>query len=146
MLKGLLGQSLGTATIVALQPKVKTIILTSSVSRPKQSLARLFGEGYNPNGISRRVKSSGDIIYVKSDFWSDFDKYDLPRLIKNINCPILLIHGEADEKVSVSEMELYYENANEPKKKIVIPEADHGFKQHREQLYKLVTDWFLKYL
>jgi dipeptidyl aminopeptidase/acylaminoacyl peptidase len=43
-------------------------------------------------------------------------------------------------------MEAYFKNANEPKEKTIIEGADHGMKPHRNKMYKIVLDWFKKYL
>jgi len=143
---GILGQSFGTATTITLEPKVKCLIMMGSVAHPKETLIELFGEGYNPDGISTRIKSNGTITKVKPQFWKDFDNHKLLDSIKNIHCPILFIHGEKDDKVPLSEMEAYFKNANEPKEKIIIEGADHGLRPHRDKMYKIVVDWFKKYL
>ena len=143
---GILGQSFGTAITISLEPKVKCLIMTSSISHPKEILIKLFGDGYNSNGISTGIRSNGAITKVKPQFWKDFDNYKLLDSIKNIHSPILFIHGEKDNKVPVFEMEAYFNNANEPKEKIIIDGADHGLRPHREKMYKIVVDWFKKYL
>jgi len=143
---GILGQSFGTATTITLNPQVKCLVMMGSTSHPKETLIKLFGDGYNPNGISTRVKSNEIISEVKPQFWKDFGNHRLLKSIKNIHCPILFIHGEKDDKVPLSEMEAYFKNANEPKEKIIIEGADHGLRPHRRKMYKIVVDWFKKYL
>lgn len=143
---GILGQSFGTATTITLEPKVKCLIMMGSTSHPKETLIKLFGEGYNPDSISTRVKPSGVITKLKPQFWKDFDNHKLLDSIQKIYCPILFIHGEKDDKVPLYEMEAYFNNANEPKEKIIIEGADHGLRPHRDKMYKIVVDWFKKYL
>lgn len=143
---GILGQSFGTATTITLKPRVKCLIMTGSVSGPKESLIRLFGDGYNPDGISSRSRSNGRITRVKPQFWQDFDNHNLLKSIKEIHCPILFIHGSEDDKCPISEMEAYFENANEPKEKVIIEGADHGMRPYREKMYQIVVNWFKKHL
>ncbi|MBN2367429.1 alpha/beta hydrolase [Candidatus Woesearchaeota archaeon] len=143
---GILGQSFGTPTTVTLAPKVKAIVLMGSTSHPKEILIKLFGNGYNPDGISVRTKSNGQITHMGPQFWKDFDNHKLLESIKKIHCPILFIHGEQDDKVPISEMEAYYQNANPPKEKIIIKGADHGLRPHRDEMYEIVSDWFKKQL
>ncbi len=143
---GILGQSFGTATTITLEPKAKCLVMMGSTSHPKETLIKLFGDGYNPDGISTRVKSNGTITKVKPQFWKDFDNHDLLASIKKIHSPILFIHGEKDDKVPLSEMKAYFDNANEPKEKIIIEGADHGLRPHRDKMYKIVVDWFKKHL
>ncbi len=143
---GILGQSFGTATVITLEPDVKCLVMMGSVAHPKESLIKLFGDGYNPDGISTRVRSNGTITKVKPQFWEDFKNHELLESIKKIHAPMLFIHGEKDDKVSLSEMETYFENTDEPKEKIIIEGADHGLRPCRDKMYKIVVDWFKKYL
>lgn len=143
---GILAQSTGTAVTVALAPKVNCIILSGSISHYKEVMAKIFGSGYNPTGISARTKANGTITKIGPQFWEDMENYNLLESVKKIHCPILFIHGAEDEKVPVSEMEAYFESANEPKKKIIIEGSSHNFELNREELYKNAVSWFKKYL
>jgi len=144
---GILAQSFGTAVTVALKPKVKTVILMGSVAHPQLVLGEPFKwEILDKNGTSKKVKSNGEIIFIKSQFWKDMDNYDLLKSISKINCPILFIHGSLDDRMPLSEMESYFKNANEPKEKIIIEGADHGLRPHRTKMYKIAVDWFKKHL
>ena len=143
---GILAQSFGTSTTIILEPKVKCLVMMGSVLYPKETLIKLFGNGYNPNGISIKTKSNGKIIKIRPQFWKDFKKHNLLELIKRIHCPILFIHGSEDNNISVSGMEIYFKNANKPKEKVIIKGADHGLRPHREKMHKIVNNWFKKYL
>lgn len=143
---GILGQSMGTSAIITLEPKVKCLVLMGATPYPKKALMKLFGEGYNPNGISTRIKPSGTVTKIKSEFWKDFDSHNLIKSIKNIHCPILFVHGEQDDKVAISEMEEYFQNAHEPKEKIIIEGSDHGLNPHRDKAYDFIEDWYGNYL
>ncbi len=143
---GILAQSFGTAITIALEPKVKCLVMMGSTSHPKKILIRLFNDGYNPSGISTRVKSNGTITEIKPQFWKDFENHDLVESVRRIHCPLLFIHGGKDNIVPLSEMEAYFNNANEPKEKIIIEGADHGLRPYRDKMYKIVVDWFKKYL
>lgn len=146
---GLVGMSLGTAVITAFQPEnIKAIVYLGSVSEPHKTLKELFGDGYRPDDISVRITSEGKRVEMYGDFWKNFDKYDLPQLIKNIKAPIMFIHGEKDSKVGASSAKLYFDNSNNPKDLRIIKNADHGFYEpsEREEMIDLVKNWFDKYL
>jgi dipeptidyl aminopeptidase/acylaminoacyl peptidase len=144
---GILGQSFGTSVIVALQPKVKTIILMGSVARPGEILGSpLKWKKLDYEGISERIRSSGQVTRVGPQFWKDFDNYSLLKSIKGIHCPILFIHGEKDDRVPLYEMEAFFENANRPKEKRIIKGANHSLNPCREEVYKIVVDWFKEHL
>ena len=103
-------------------------------------------EKLDQSGISIKTKPNGEIIRIGPQFWKDFDKYDLLKSVKKINCPILFIHGSKDERVPIYEMEAYFESVYDPKEKIIIKGADHGFVPHRDKMYRIVIDWFKNYL
>ncbi|MDA2936229.1 alpha/beta hydrolase [Patescibacteria group bacterium AH-259-L05] len=144
---GILAQSFGTSVTVSQTPQVKALILMGSIAHPNEVLGKpLKWVKLDREGISKKIKSNGEVILIGSQFWKDFDKYNLLELIKKIDCPILFIHGSKDDRVPLSEMEAYFDNANEPKEKIIIAGADHGLRPHRDKMYRIVVDWFKKYL
>lgn len=143
---GILGHSFGTAIIIALRPKVRCFVMTGSIAHPKEIMAKLFGRGYNPNGISTRIKQNGQITKIKPQFWKDLKNHDLLDSIIKIHCPVLFVHGSGDDKVPVCEPEAYFQNANEPKEKIIIDGANHGLDTYGKEMNKNVVAWFKKYL
>jgi len=144
---GILGQSFGTSTLVSLEPDVKCIIMMGSIAHPNKLFEnKLKWEKLDMDGISIKKKSSGKLIKIGPQFWKDFDNYNLLESIRKIDCPILFIHGSKDEKIPLSEMEEYYQNANGIKEKIILEEANHSLKPCREDMHKIVVDWFKKYL
>jgi len=146
---GLLGMSFGSCSTVALNPKVKAIILLSSVAKPYQSLKELFGDQFNLKGISVHVRRYGKgKKRIGPKIWKDLKKYNLPKLIRRIKAPVLIVHGQRDSLVGLDSPKLFYKNANKPKKLIIIKKADHMYRGQpmRRQMVKEVTNWFKKYL
>lgn len=143
---GILGQSFGTPTTITLHPNIKSLVLMGSFGHVKEVMSALFGKGYNPSGVSTRVKTDGQIVKLNPGFWSDFENHDILKSIKQVKCPILFIHGDKDDLVPISEMELLFKLANEPKEKLVIKGADHGQEPHRNIMNKAVVEWFKKTL
>ncbi len=144
---GILAQSFGTAVTVALSPSVHTIILMGSVAHVKEIIgAKSKWKELNYGGLSKKIKSSGESIVIGPQFWKDLDNYNLLESIKKIKCPILFIHGSDDERVPLSEMRAYFENANKPKEKAVIDGANHGLNPKKDIVYKIVINWFKRNL
>jgi dipeptidyl aminopeptidase/acylaminoacyl peptidase len=143
---GIMAQSFGTTTTAVLEPEVACIVMTSSVSNPAESLKLLFGEGYNPSGISTRSRSDGKKTSVGPVFWSELERYDALASVKRINCPLLFVSGSDDTRVRITQMEAFYEAANEPKKKVILDGANHQLKPRWEELYRLALEWFERYL
>src|SRR3989344_730635 len=85
---GILAQSFGTCVTVALMPKVKTIILMGSVANALEILKRnTRWEKLDTKGVSKKIKSSGEVILIDKQFWEDLENYNLPNAIKKIGCP-----------------------------------------------------------
>ena len=143
---GIHAQSFGTTTTVALAPQIQALVMTGSISHPKEAISKLFGKGYRPKGISTRTKANSSLTRIKPQFWQDFENYNLLESIKKIQCPILFIHGSKDDKVPVLETEAFFQNANQLKKKIILEGADHSSEPHQEKMYQLAVDWFKRYL
>ncbi len=55
-----------------------------------------------------------------------FDKFRNLSKIKNINCPVLFIHGKKDEVIPFWHGEMLFSAANEPKSSMWIAEAGHN--------------------
>ncbi len=144
---GIFAQSLGTSVVAALMPKAKAVVLMGSVAHPNEILGmpRKWNK-LNKNGISTRIKPSGETIPIGPQLRKDFEKYNLLKSIKKIHCPILFIHGSADDRVPLSEMEAYYKNANSPKEIVIIQGADHGMQPKRGEMYKVAVEWLKKNL
>lgn len=142
---GIHAQSFGTSTAVALHPRINSLILMGSISRPKEFFLKRYGKN-NVTGIPEIQKADGRVIKLKSQFWTDFDNHDLLSSIQKIRCSILFIHGGSDSTVPLTEMEAYYEKVNGKKEKVIITGADHGLRPYRKKMYKIAADWFKKTL
>ena len=84
---------------------------------------------------------------LREEFYRDLEQYDARGAIKNLeNC--LILHGEADELVPLSQAGELYAAARSPKHLEVFPEGDHRFSnsQHRLRAIKMSFEWFQKYL
>lgn len=101
------GSSLGGAVAVELASQVKVgCLITESTFTNSHHIAE-FLYPYLP--ITR---------FLKRRFNND-------TLIRQLRLPKLLIHGSSDARVPSSMAHTLYENASEPKKLIIVPEADH---------------------
>lgn len=60
--------------------------------------------------------------------------------------PLLLIHGTGDRTLSSECSVDIAKRAGEPKKLLLFEGADHSISQDKEEMYKVIRDWFIKYL
>lgn len=73
------------------------------------------------------------------------------RFVSPDDPPVLLVHGDADELVSISNSERLYRALQEEgvtSRFITIPGGDHGFSDpdHRAQAEEAMVDWFVEHL
>lgn len=64
----------------------------------------------------------------------DREKYDTVESVKMINVPIIMIAGELDDVVLPKDVEDIFDNANEPKKFILIPGIDHDYRHNDSEI------------
>ena len=80
--------------------------------------------------------------------WLTEGTYDNASLIREIRAPFLLLHGEEDDFVRYRDNgRIVYENAPEPKRRIVVPGALHdnvpqqlGIERYLEEILERIGD------
>jgi dipeptidyl aminopeptidase/acylaminoacyl peptidase len=137
---GVVGQSFGTTVVVVLNPPAKCLVLAGSVAHPKEWISRGFGAGYNPNGVSVRIKQDGSETKVRQQFWPDLEKYDLPKLASKIRTRVLFIHGLKDDIIPVSEAKCLYSRVRGTKQ-LKLLDMDHRWQPNRESVYAEIVDY-----
>lgn len=55
-----------------------------------------------------------------------FDKFPNYKVLRQVRCPVLIIHGESDTVIASWHGKKLYELANEPKKYLPVPGANHN--------------------
>jgi len=90
----------------------------------------------------------GELVEGLEKLRQDVSKYDVVRSVKEVNCPVLIVHGTLDEQVPLPHAEVLYENANKPKNFQIIEGGDHRLTNpsHRRSAVELTLDWFKEYL
>jgi hypothetical protein len=73
-----------------------------------------------------------------------FDKYNNLKKIKNINCPILIIHGRKDRVVPFWQGKKIYESANAPKEYLWIDGVGHNDIPWDSVIYKNAIKNFIE--
>ncbi|WP_376958774.1 dienelactone hydrolase family protein [Azospirillum sp. A26] len=66
--------------------------------------------------------------------------------VGDLSCPILLIHGEADEILPASCSIHVHRKAGEPKKLVLVPGTGHALEETSEAVCREVRDWLKTYL
>ena len=142
---GIVGQSWGTTTTIALAPTIDALVLMGSFYDSHALFKRRFDE-YNPDGVSKRVKSDGRVILIEPGFWKDFKKYDVLAKMKEVHCPVLFIHGENDKTSLLAEAQELFSVANQPKRMVVLNGAGHSLDPKRDEMMMAVESWMEEWL
>jgi dipeptidyl aminopeptidase/acylaminoacyl peptidase len=97
-------------------------------------------------GDKRNVQET-DTPPLGEAFYQDLEKYDARQAIKNV-ANSLILHGEADELVPLSQARELYTAARLPKHLEVFPGGDHRFTdpKNRRQAIRMSLEWFQQYL
>jgi dipeptidyl aminopeptidase/acylaminoacyl peptidase len=68
---------------------------------------------------------------------------------ERINVPVLILHGEADRVVDVSQAKKFGERMKalgKPHELVIFPDGNHGLNNLRSQRDRIILKWFAKYL
>jgi len=76
---------------------------------------------------------------------TDRDQYDVIGDMKKIKVPVFLIAGELDDIVQAESVRKLFENANEPKRFILMPSIGHDYRLIKDEI-SLVNETILKEL
>lgn len=85
---------------------------------------------------------------VSADFLRDAERYEILEEIKNVKCPMMIVHGTEDARVPFEDARELFNHAKEPKRIELIEGADHHFSEpgHRQELLEILGDWFSRTL
>ena len=111
--------------------------LTQQLNIPAKQII-LYGRsvgGGSATDLAKRYSVAG--LILESTFTSafrvvvpfpllPFDKFPNRRKLKQVDCPVLVMHGQKDQIISIQHGESLYDAAPEPKSSLWIEEAGHN--------------------
>jgi len=139
----ILGFSMGGVVAIRASAELKNVERVAVVSSPYE----LFMDEDQLRGIYENAKSKGvlkgigDFESFKSKFVEEFKEVEPKKWIKDVKCPILVVHGTSDEVVPFSHGIKIFESANEPKTFIRVEDGSH-FLRRDERVIRVIADWF----
>jgi len=80
---------------------------------------------------------------LTKDFRESIVRYDPHQAVRRLACPLLLVHGDADDTVPCGVSRALYQHAKPPKKLVLAKGARHDFLDRRDWLTRLVADWLV---
>ena len=141
---GVVGSSLGgVVAIAAWDKRIKAMVAMATPDqfpKPTEKQQRHIKDAEYFNLPSGRR--------IRTEFLKKLWCHDTGRDVGGVECPLLIIHGSADEDVPVADARRLYEKANEPKRLEIIMGGSHGFDDpiHLQQVASLAFGWLKRYL
>ena len=146
---GLTGHSLGAAIALLTARKVDSIAAVcrlagrTSASRPISFLTPAQQERLVVDG-QVEFTSRGRNLKITQAFFDDAESYDLVAATRSLTIPMLVVHGDQDEVIPVSEAYLAQETNPKRVTLHIVDGGDHMFSKpaQQQQVSQTVTDWF----
>jgi alpha-beta hydrolase superfamily lysophospholipase len=148
---GLLGSSMGGAVALLFasgDPSISALVTLAAVGMPVRIAERM-------EDLKRKTQEWKDEGYKLGaegepgeKFFEDAARQDVLGAARRLSAPLLVLHGGADEVVSVEDAYAIHGNAGGPKALKVLPGGDHRFTRPEdlEEVLNAARDWFEKYL
>jgi fermentation-respiration switch protein FrsA (DUF1100 family) len=147
---GLHGSSMGGAIVLlyaAGHGGVDAIATIAAVGSP----GPLWKDWLGPEGMARWEREGWTAFEEQRIPWSfyrDAASRDAIAAASQIRCPLLVVHGDADQIVPVEQAVAIHAAAAGPKRIVLIPGGGHRFDQpgELERMLREVTGWFVENL
>jgi uncharacterized OsmC-like protein/pimeloyl-ACP methyl ester carboxylesterase len=147
----LIGHSLGGAAVIVAASKLENIKAVATIGAPATvgHVTHLFS--HEPEDISEKgaieVNIGGRPFKINEDFVADFSKTDLPKIIKELRKPILVMHAPFDKIVGIENAHEIYHNAHHPKSFVSLDDADHLLTKASDSIYvgNMIGTWAERY-
>lgn len=147
----LIGHSLGGAAVIVAASKLDNIKAVATIGAPAtvDHVKHLFSHHIDElkEGEQTEVNIGGRPFNINPQFVADFDKTDLPSVVKGLRKPILIMHAPFDSIVGVKNAEMLYHKAHHPKSFISLDDADHLLSNPKDSIYvgNMIGTWVQRY-
>lgn len=147
----LIGHSLGGAAVLVAASKLDNIKAVATIGAPStvSHVKHLFSHGIDQAKDKGEVEVNigGRPFKIDEAFVSDFDKTDLPEIVKQLRKPLLILHSPTDKIVGIKNAEHLYHNAHHPKSFISLDHSDHLLSRSEDSMYvgNVIAAWVERY-
>lgn len=147
----LVGHSLGGAAVLSAAAKLDNVKAVATIGAPStvSHVTHLFSHGIDA------VKEQGEVevniggrpFKINKEFVEDFDKTDLPAVVKSLRKPLLIMHAPTDKIVGIKNAEELYLHAHHPKSFVTLDDADHLLTSSSDSYYagNIIGTWVQRY-
>lgn len=148
---GLAGHSLGAGIALLTARRLQSV---SAICRlagrigatgPMHFLTPMQQETLEQTGLVE-FTSRGRRLTLNTDFFEDAQQHDLEAVTRSLTIPILVVHGDRDDIIPVSEAYLTQKTNPRMVELAIVAGGDHMFTQpdHQQQVAREVTAWFCR--
>ena len=147
----LVGHSLGGAAVLVAASKLEAVKAVATVGAPATvtHVKHLFSHGIDEieEKGETEVNIGGRPFKINRDFVEEFDKTDLPAIVKSLRKPLLIMHSPFDKIVGIENAEQLYKTAFHPKSFVTLDNADHLLTQEKDSQYvgEVIGTWAKRY-
>ena len=147
----LVGHSLGGAAVIAAAAQLDNVKAVATIGAPAtvSHVKHLFSHGIEEikNKGEVKVNIGGRPFKINNDFVQNFDKTDLPSIVKKLRKPLLILHSPTDTIVGIKNAEQIYHNAHHPKSFVTLDNADHLLTSAKDSNYvgNVIGAWSERY-
>lgn len=148
----LLGRSLGgaAALLTASQDAgVAGLILWATPNNLRATFLQALGrEQYEllDSGVTLHLADERGELNLTPDFLTDIDKYDVDAALRSWQQrPVLILHGEADETVAVTQAYRNFALLKEQKEIHTFPDGDHSFTCCSSEAATIICRWLRQF-
>ncbi|WP_179316030.1 bifunctional alpha/beta hydrolase/OsmC family protein [Winogradskyella undariae] len=147
----LVGHSLGGAAVLVAASEIEAVKAVATVGAPatvdhvKHLFSHQVEESEEKGDVE--VNIGGRPFVINQDFVEEFDKTDLPALVKTLRKPLLIMHSPFDKTVGIENAEQLYKNAHHPKSFVSLDNADHLLTKEEDSQYvgEIIGTWAKRY-
>jgi len=150
----LLGLSLGgLVSLKVYNKQIKTMVLWAPVTDKinyswdkrysKQELEELGEKGYITLTKNRKWRAK---MIIDRQMLKDREEVDQESLCSRIKCPVLIVHGDRDDRVPLQDSKNAIKYLPRKSKLEIIKGADHQFQDKLGEFIDLSVSWFKTYL
>ena len=147
----LVGHSLGGAAVLVAASEIEAVKAVATVGAPASvsHVKHLFShqvEAVEAKG-NIEVNIGGRPFVINEDFVKEFDKIELPLVVKDLRKPLLILHSPFDKIVGIENAEQLYKNAHHPKSFVTLDNADHLLSKENDSQYvgEVIGTWAKRY-
>jgi len=147
----LIGHSLGGAAVLVAASLLEDIKAVTTIGAPAtvSHVKHLFSHNEEeiPEKGNLQVNIGGRPFNINKDFIADFEKTDLPKIVKNLRKPLLIMHAPFDTIVGIENAEKLYVQAHHPKSFVSLDDADHLLSNSKDSRYvgDVIGTWVKRY-